>query len=222
LGLDVDLTDFYAMAAANPPLDELAQRFRGMRPPRFPSLFEALINGVACQQVSMQAGLTLLNRLVAAFGQAEDPATSGQRAFPTPEDLAAADVRAVQAAGLSLAKSVAIKEIAVAAARGEIECEALADLDDDAARARLDKLRGVGRWTAEYVLLRGCGRMNVFPGDDVGARNNLRGWLKSNGALDYEGVRTLLRRWRPYAGLVYFHLLLKSLDEQGMLTPTTA
>ena len=222
LGLRVDLTDFYAMAAANAPLDELAQRFRGMRPPRFPSLFEALMNGIACQQISMQAGLTSLNKLVAAFGQAAAPTKSGERAFPTPEVLATADVRAVHAVGFSLAKSIAIKEIAVAAARGEIEYKALADLDDAAARARLDMLRGVGRWTAEYVLLRGCGRLNIFPGDDVGARNNLQEWLKWNRALDYEGTEKLLRRWQPYAGLVYLHLLLKRLDDQGMLALTTA
>ena len=222
LGLRVDLTDFYAMAGANAPLDELARRFRGMQPPRFPSLFEALINGIACQQISMQSGLTSLNRLVAAFGQAADPTTSGERAFPTPEVLATADVGAVQAVGFSRAKSIAIKEIAAAAARGEIEYKTLADLDDAAARARLDQLRGVGRWTAEYVLLRGCGRLNIFPGDDVGARNNLQEWLKWKRALNYERTRKLMRRWQPYAGLVYFHLLRKSLDDRGMLTPTTA
>ena len=169
----------------------------------------------------MQAGLTSLNRLVAAFGQAADPTTPGERAFPTPEVLATADVRAVQAVGFSVAKSIAIKEIAVAAARGEIECKALAGLDDAAARAKLDKLRGVGRWTAEYVLLRGCGRLNIFPGDDVGARNNLREWQNWNRALDYDSTQKLLRRWRRYAGLVYLHLLLKRLDDQGVLRATT-
>jgi DNA-3-methyladenine glycosylase II len=46
----------------------------------------------------------------------------------------------------------------------------------------------VGRWTAEYVLLRGLGRLAVFPGDDVGARNNLRRWLGQPVSLDYAGA----------------------------------
>ena len=79
LGLGIDLTEFYAVAAAEPPLGEIAERFRGMRPPRFPSIFEALLNGVACQQISLQAGLTLLNRLVVAFGEAPDPPEEGRR-----------------------------------------------------------------------------------------------------------------------------------------------
>jgi DNA-3-methyladenine glycosylase II len=57
-----------------------------------------------------------------------------------------------------------------------IDLEAF-DLNDAGAVTRLLELRGVGRWTAEYVLLRGLGRTHIFPGDDVGARNNLQRWL---------------------------------------------
>jgi DNA-3-methyladenine glycosylase II len=75
----------------------------------------------------------------------------------------------------------------------------------------------VGRWTAEYVLLRGLGRTNIFPGDDVGARNNLGRWLRLTKPLDYEGVRHILARWQRFGGLVYFHLLLDRLEEAGYL-----
>lgn len=77
------------------------------------------------------------------------------------------------------------------------------------------KLRGVGRWTAEYVLLRGLGRINMFPGDDVGARNRLALWLRRDAPLDYEGVKRAVRRWQPYGGMVYFHPLLAGLTESG-------
>ena len=183
-------------------------------------MFEALANGVACQQISLQAGLTVLNRFVAAFGQAPRLSPEGQRAFPKPEALAGIDEQALRAVGFSLTKSRAIREIASAAVRGELEYEALAGLDDAAARARLEELRGVGRWTAEYVLLRGCGRLNILPGDDVGARNNLQKWLRRERPLDYERTKKLLRRWQPYAGLVYLHLLLKHLEDGTIMTAT--
>jgi len=77
------------------------------------------------------------------------------------------------------------------------------------------QLRGVGRWTAEYVLLRGLGRWHIFPGDDVGARNNLTRWLGLSEDLNYEGVRRVLFRWRKFGGLIYFHLLLNQLAEKG-------
>lgn len=162
----------------------------------------------------------LAYRLVGAFGEAPDPPEEGGRAFPRPQALTGIGSRSLQALGFSRTKSLAISEIAAAAAAREIEYETLANLDDAAACARLEELRGVGRWTAEYVLLRGCGRLNVFPGDDVGARNNLQKWLRRKRPLDYESTKKLLQRWQPYAGLVYLHLLLKSIDDRTMTAAT--
>lgn len=219
LGLGIELAGFYAVAAAEPPLGELAERFRGMRPPRFASLFEALVNGVACQQISLQAGLTLLNRFTLAFGEAPD-SPEARPAFPRPQALAGVPLGSLQTLGFSRAKSLAISDIALAVAAREIEYDTLENLDDAAACARLKELRGVGRWTAEYVLLRGCGRLNVFPGDDVGARNNLQDWLKRKRPLDYDSTRKLVQRWQPYAGLVYLHLLLKSIEDRTVTAAT--
>jgi DNA-3-methyladenine glycosylase II len=83
---------------------------------------------------------------------------------------------------------------------------------------RLCGLKGVGRWTAEYFLLRGVGRTHIFPADDVGAHNHLQRWLRLPEKLKYDEVHKELRRWKGYGGLVYFHLLLKSLNENGDLT----
>ena len=63
----------------------------------------------------------------------------------------------------------------------------------------------------------GLGRIDVFPGDDVGARNRLAQWLGRNGSMDYESVRRAVRPWNPYSGFVYFHLLLKGLAESKAL-----
>ena len=99
-----------------------------------------------------------------------------------------------------------------------LDLEKLASLKDEAALESLTRLRGVGRWTAEYVLLRGLGRLHIFPGDDVGVRNKLKIWLKVTQPLDYEGVRRTLTRWEPYGGLIYFLLLLNGLAEQGYIS----
>ena len=90
-------------------------------------------------------------------------------------------------------------------------------MDNGAARERLLELDGVGRWTAEYALLRGLGRLDVFPGDDVGARKRLARWLNRRTSFDYEGVQSAVRRWHPYSGFAYFHLLLQGLLEAGEL-----
>ena len=68
LGLRTDLAPFAAMAEHDPWLGPLAHRMRGLKPPRFPTVFEALVNGIACQQLSLVVGIHLLNRLTAAHG----------------------------------------------------------------------------------------------------------------------------------------------------------
>ena len=69
------------------------------------------------------------------------------------------------------------------------------------------------------MLLRGLGRLHVFPGDDVGAHNKLRQLFGIDTPLDHEAVGRLVARWHPYAGVVYFHLLLDSLSRAGLAIP---
>ncbi len=215
LGLQVDLKSFYSFAAKDPRLAILARRFRGLKPPRFPSLFEALVNGIACQQFTLASGIQLLNRLSEDFGASLIGIGIRAHAFPGSEDLAAVKPDLLRSLGLNRQKVRAIIELSRAIREGALDVEGLASLDDDSAVERLSELHGVGRWTAEYVLLRGLGRVQVFPGDDVGARNTLQQWLGLTKPLDYDGVRRLIAKWKPYAGLVYFHMLLYRLNENG-------
>jgi DNA-3-methyladenine glycosylase II len=141
---------------------------------------------------------------------------SGAHAFPRPGDIAALRPAQLRALGFNHNKARALLEISNTVEDG-FDLEALADLDTDAVVERLVALRGIGRWTAEYVVLRGLGRLTIFPGDDVGARTNLARWMKLRTPLDYDRVRHLARRWSPYPGFLYFHLLLQALEEAGEL-----
>jgi DNA-3-methyladenine glycosylase II len=203
------------MAERHPRLRTLADQFRGVKPPRFPTVFEALVNAFACQQLSLVVGLELLNRLAAVcdVGRGEHV----QYAFPAARDVARVAPARYHAIGFSRQKVQALLTLARGIDRGTIDVERLALDDDQMALAHLRELRGVGRWTAEYVLLRGLGRLNVFPGDDVGAQNSLGRWLGRSAPLDYAGVRRAVEQWQPFAGLLYFHLLLGGLSKAGVL-----
>jgi DNA-3-methyladenine glycosylase II len=217
LGLSVDLSLFYRFAEGDVKLGPLVQRFRGAKPPRFPTLFEALVNGIACQQITLTQGIHLLNRLTQTYGLAATDGDRAAHAFPRPRALARLAPQELRPLGFSGQKGRALVELASALAQGHLDLEALAGLNDDAALAHLLALRGVGRWTAEYVLLRGLGRLDRFPGDDVGARNNLSRWLGLTDPLDYAGVQRTIATWSAYGGLLYFHLLLDRLAEAGYL-----
>jgi DNA-3-methyladenine glycosylase II len=218
LGLQVDVTGFYTLAEKDPRLSPLAHRFLGLKPPRFPSLFEALLNAFACQQVSLDVGILLLNRLTATHGMPFDDGQAAFSAFPEPEALATASVERIRTLGFSHQKARAITELATALVEHQRDLSLLEAMDNEEARTSLSSLRGVGRWTAEYVLLRGLGRLETFPGDDVGAQKNLQRLLHLEEKPPYEKVRELTSPWQPYAGFVYFHLLLEKLEQQGILS----
>ncbi len=214
LGIKVDLSGFYEFAASHPRLDQLAERFRGLKPPRFASVFEGVVNGITCQQLSLTVGIVFLNRLAERCGLSFG---RGMHAFPRPEDLAHLHPADLRPLGYSGSKARALIEVAQAVVEEQLDLDELTQLGNHECFERLVAIRGVGRWTAEYVLLRGLGRTNVFPGDDVGARNNLERWLRLRKKLDYDRVQRVLSKWKGYGGLIFLHLLLKSLDEGGYL-----
>lgn len=217
LGLRIDLTDWYHMAADDVGLRLLADTFRGMKPPRFPTMFEAVVNAFACQQLSLEVGLELLNRLAMISSARLGKHGDVRYAFPAAQGIVRLPPAKYRAIGFSRQKVRALLDLARPIASREVELESLAREDEAVVRQRLLELRGVGRWTAEYVLLRGLGRLQVFPGDDVGAQKRLARWLGRAQPLDYSGVHRAVERWQPYAGLVYFHLLLDGLSKAGVL-----
>ena len=214
LGLDVDLMPFYRSVALDEHLAPLVQRFFGLRPPVIATVFETLVSAVACQQLSLGAGMHLLARLSETYGRRLD----GHYAFPRPVDLLSASAADLRHLGFSMRKSQTVLRIAKEASDGRLDLEGLAGLATTEVVGRLCELPGVGRWTAEYVALRGLGRLDTFPTGDVGGQNKLQRLLGLSQRPDHAETARIIERWRPYQGLVYFYLLLDALcaRPQGM------
>jgi DNA-3-methyladenine glycosylase II len=224
LGLERDLSDFYRIARGDARLRELAERLRGMKPVRYATVFETFANAVACQLVSLSAGMHVLNRLTETFGMPGelDGDTSPMRSFPAAAAIARSNPDALRALGLSRQKGEYLVGLArIAIDPGDRDFASLERLGDTEAIARLCRIRGVGRWTAEYVMLRGLGRINIFPGDDVGARNKLIEWLGA-GEPTYDSVGRMLARWHPYGGLIYLHLIVNAAATGGQFAHSPA
>jgi DNA-3-methyladenine glycosylase II len=194
-GLDVNLDSFWRTVARDPELAAIA-RYRGLRPQRFASLWEACANGVCCQQLSLDAGLTVLGRLAHTFG----PRVADQPGVPRAARIARATPAALRACGLSRNKARALGALA-RLATSALEAE-LERLSDAAARERLLELPGVGPWTADYILLRGLGRLDVFPHGDVGVSNALSRILGRRVAP--AEAPAAMARFAPFRGMIYF------------------
>ncbi len=218
LGTDVDLSKFHRMASIDATLSPLATKLTGLKPPRYSTLFEALTNAITCQQITLTAGLRILGRLANTCGARMEDSVS----FPLPENVAQLSAQDLIDLGYSRQKARAMVELSALAVQGELEHSIINGLNDDEAVERLRQLYGVGRWSAEYALLRGDGRLSIFPGDDVGVRKHLEQWLKLDHRLNYDDVSHILETWQPFGGMIYLHLLTASLVDSGRVTGNEA
>lgn len=214
LGADVDLTAFYEVAARSGKMKALAEQCRGLHPPCYPSLFECFVNAVACQEVSLHVGLMLLNRTCQTFGAA---APDDLLTFPTAATMSAVSTEELMALAFSRNKANYIREMAQAITGGAADLDSLQALPDEQLLERLLAFKGIGRWSAEYMMLRGYARYAVFPMGDVGARGRLEDFLRLPRKTSVETLQGYVDKWKPYSGLLYFHLLIWGLAKAGQI-----
>jgi 3-methyladenine DNA glycosylase/8-oxoguanine DNA glycosylase len=218
LGTDVDATPFYRVAARDPRLHAVATALRGLKPPRFPTLFETIANVIPFQQVSLAAGAALVARLVERCGERLSLGGRTYHAFPQPERVAQLGTGELQSLGLSRAKAVALHELAARVLSGELTTERLEALPTEAAMEVLTALPGIGPWSAGLILLRGLQRMEVFPDGDVGAAKNLARLLNLEGPVSVRDLRPLCDGFGSVKGYLYFYALGWRLLDEGLIT----
>jgi DNA-3-methyladenine glycosylase II len=209
LGCDVDLSGFYALAAEVPVLAELAGRFRGLKPPRFATLWESLVNTIAFQQLSLASGMAAVVRLASRCTRPIVFRGVSLRPFPGAEAVDRLGDEDLRACGFSSAKVRSLRAAAAAVLGGALREEELERLPDEEAAVRLTELPGVGTWTSSLLLLRGLGRLGSFPAGDSGANRRLHATF---GPVDPARLLARLGAWR---GMLYFHLLLTSRFRSG-------
>jgi DNA-3-methyladenine glycosylase II len=112
--------------------------------------------------------------------------------------------------GFKRHKAYSIVEVASWIVDGKLDLEGITTLTNEEARARLVKLPAINLWAAQSVLLRGLGRLDVFPADDVDARNSLQRLLGLSKPISHADVGHIRPQWKRYAGLIYFHLILRA------------
>jgi DNA-3-methyladenine glycosylase II len=166
--------------------------------------FDALAESIAYQQLSGKAAATIFGRVRALYPK---------RKWLDPELLLATPDETLRAAGLSRAKTAALKDLAAKTIDGTVPSgRALIRMTDDEIVARLTTVRGIGRWTVEMLLLFDLGRPDVWPVDDYGVR---KGFAKTFGRRKLPSPKQLMRfgeKWRPYRSVAawYFWRALDS------------
>jgi DNA-3-methyladenine glycosylase II len=180
------------LTKVDPVLGKLIQRVGpcSLVPRKSRSPYESLVRSVAYQQLNGTAAATILGRVIALF--------PGRR-FPRPDDLLEIPEERLRAAGLSRAKTAAIRDIAARTLEGIVPARrVIVRLSDDEIRERLTQVRGVGVWTVEMLLIFTLGREDVLPATDYGVQ---KGFALTYGRKELPRPKELLafgERWRPH------------------------
>ena len=212
LGTERDLSEFHRHARTIPWLLPLARRMRGLKPPRYPSLFEACVNAILFQQLSLHAATAIMRRLITAIGSRVEHDGVPLAVFPSVKQFLGADDAVIRTAGFSAGKLAALRRAGEAIAAGELSEASLDELPSAEAALLLNRIKGIGPWTAAVILLRGLGRLDMFPGNDSGVAANL-----ARVAGERMDVAPIAESLGPQRGMLYFCLLLARLEARGEL-----
>jgi 3-methyladenine DNA glycosylase/8-oxoguanine DNA glycosylase len=200
-GLDYDpVLACRHLSDADPMLGALIERVGPylLRPRRTQSLFAAVARAIVYQQLSGSAAATILGRVQALYAP---------KRFPTPRDILATPPERLRAAGLSTAKTAALRDLAERSLDGTVPTMRRVRLmGDEEVIERLVQVRGVGRWTAEMLLMFRLGRGDVLPMSDLGIR---KGFALTFGNRRLPAAITIERRaerWRPYRSVACWYL----------------
>lgn len=156
-------------------------------------LFEELVESIISQQLSVKAADTIFMRFKNLFG----------KKFPSPKIVLKTDDEKLRTCGISYAKISYIKSVANAFVSDLIDIEKIRKQTDEEVIEELIQIKGVGRWTAEMILIFTLNRPDVFSIGDLGLRNAI---TKHYGITDKKEMLKLSENWKPYRSTACWYL----------------
>jgi len=168
-----------------------------LRPRRIPP-FQSIVHAIIHQQLNGRAAKVIYDRFIALFGNGK---------FPRPEQIKNIDFEIMRSSGLSKPKTTYIKEVAGMALTGMVptleECD---KLSDDELKDQLIKIKGVGPWTVEMLLIFNLGRLDVLPIHDLGVRKGFQIAYKKRKLPTPDQLKRFSRKWKPYRTMATLYL----------------
>ncbi len=212
LGTGQDLAPFYSMARDDPALPSIVRRYHGLHLPHTASVFEALVLAILGQQIATNVARIIRTLMIETHGPRQTFDGETFYAFPRPEILAALTVEDLRKMKLSQRKAEYVKGIAQAALEwSALEwspggMESLHDLPDEAVVEKVVGLRGVGTWTAQWVLIRALGRPDGLPLGDLALRRAVSRVYFGGTEIDDRQLSEFSQRWSPWRAYATVYL----------------
>ncbi len=205
LHLDGSMTAFYAFAAEDPLLGPLTREFNGLRLIGIPDLFEAITWTITGQQINLAFAYTLKQRLVQEFGYVLEEKGESYYLYPHPGVIAALQPADLLPMQFSRSKAEGIIRVARLMADGHISESGMQAMPYEEARDTLVAIKGIGNWSANYVLMKFAQHPQALPLEDAGLHNALRHRLQLPAKPTMEEVRSFTDHWQNHAAYATFY-----------------
>lgn len=151
--------------------------------------FQALVESIISQQLSVKAGDTITKRFIQLFGDST---------FPKAKDIIKMDTEKIRSAGISYAKIKYIKDLAEKIMSKAVKLDAINEMENEVIIEHLIQVKGIGRWTAEMFLMFALKREDVFSYGDLGLRNAMQKLYKMKKHPTLKQAEKISAKWRPY------------------------
>ena len=212
--LNFDLGSFYSEVKNDCTMTQIVQHLYGLKNPTTPTVFEALVDSIVEQQISIKVAHALEERLVKKFGENFTLNDETYYAYPTPQNIASVSVEEIQDCGLSQRKAQYIQQTAELIVHGKLDLEHLKTLQNpEEIIYELDAIRGIGVWTAELTMLRGMQKLDALPADDLGVRRVISRYYCGGKPIKTAEARQIAKSWGRWKGLAAFYLIVSEIKD---------
>lgn len=207
--LSFDLAAFYEEIRNDEIMSRLARKLFGLKSPTTQFAFEALVDSIVEQQISLKVANVLEKKIIKKWGDTLTLDGDVFYAYPTPKSLTSASQQDLRNVGLSQRKAEYIRNAASLIAEGKLDLEKLKTCPNpDDVIKELDQIRGVGVWTAELTMLIGMQRLEALPADDLGLRRTIAHFYCNGKALNSSQAREIAKNWGTWKGLAAYYLIV--------------
>ena len=214
LSLDHDARGLLDVGARDPVVQRILEATPGFRPVCFPSPYEAAVWGVLAQRISMPVAAALEQRMAIATGTVAEGWGRAFHPSPAPERLLALE----SFPGVAAEKMTRLHAVAVAALDGKLDADRLRAMPVSRAVEELRAIRGVGPWTAEHILMRGCGVVDALPTAEPRVLRALQEAYALEATPTEEEAQQIAERWRPYRMWIAVRMVM-ALSRSGWTAP---
>jgi DNA-3-methyladenine glycosylase II len=207
--LDLDLKPFYQHVKNDKTMTHITQKLFGVKSPTAQTVFEALVDSIVEQQISLKVANVLERKMTKKYGGSLRIEGETYYAYPTPKSLATASIKELRQCGLSQRKAEYIKGLSTLIAEGKLDLEKFKGYDDpDEIVREMDEIRGIGVWTAELTMIRAMQKWDAMPADDLGLRRVTTHYYCGGKRITSVEARQIAQNWGQWRGLAAYYLVV--------------